>query len=235
MALGFGDSGQGKTMGLAAYGTPTYVDALSQFVEIGADGRFWFDPYAGISDWLTSTLASRANAMQVRADIAFAAQEIFVEAILAAAREAHRRAPSSVLCFGGGCALNTLANSRLLNDTPFEDVWVFPASGDNGLSVGAAFYGAHVVLGDARRAPSPGWRGRAVYTGRDYADEEIEAVLSTAPVSACRPADLVREVAHALADGETVAVCRGGSEIGRARSGIAASWPCPRAPGRATM
>src|SRR4051812_40578521 len=82
LALGFGSSGQGKTMGLAAYGTPTCLAPLSEFVEIGPDGRFWFDPYAGISDWLTATLTSSTNAMQVRADIAYAAQEIFVNAIV---------------------------------------------------------------------------------------------------------------------------------------------------------
>jgi carbamoyltransferase len=48
MALGFGDTGQGKTMGLAAFGGPTYLSAMREFVEIGADGSFRFDPYAGI-------------------------------------------------------------------------------------------------------------------------------------------------------------------------------------------
>jgi carbamoyltransferase len=228
MALGFGDSGQGKTMGLAAYGTSKYAGALSEFVEIGPDGRFWFDPYAGISDWLTTTLANRSNAMQVRADIAYAAQEIFVDAIVAAACEAHRQAPSPVLAFGGGCALNTLANSRILEETPFEELSVFPASGDNGLSVGAAFYGAHVVLGQ-RRPPQPsGWRGRAVYTGRDYTDDEVEAVLAEASVSSSHPPDLAGEVAQALAGGETVAVCRGRSEIGPRALGNRSLLALPR-------
>ena len=214
MALGFGDSGQGKTMGLAAYGTDVYRDALAGFVEIGDDGRFWFDPYAGISDWLTSTLATRRNQMQVRADIAFAAQEIFVEALVAAAREAHRRRPCPVLSFGGGCALNTLANSRILEETPFEQICVFPASGDNGLSVGAAFYGAHVLLGQPRGEPRADWRARAVYTGRDYSAEEVDAVLEDASVWPSRPDDLAADLAEALARGETAAVCRGRSEIG---------------------
>jgi carbamoyltransferase len=214
MALGFGDSGQGKTMGLAAYGTPVFLDALNEFVEPGADGRFRFDPYGGISDWLTETLATRPNQMQVRADIAYAAQEIFVDAIVSAACEAHRQAPSPALCFGGGCALNTLANSRILEATPFEHISVFPASGDNGLSVGAAFYGAHTLLGLPRRPASPGWRGRAVYTGRDHAAEEIDAALASASVAASRPPDVAEEVSRALGEDETVAVCRGRSEIG---------------------
>lgn len=228
MALGFGDSGQGKTMGLAAYGRPTYLRALSEFVEIGADGRFWFDPYAGISDWLIATLGNGSNPMQVRADIAYAAQEIFVDAIVGAACEAYRHAPAPVLAFGGGCALNTLANSRILEKTPFEQVAVFPASGDNGLAVGAAFYGAHVVLDQPRAPQRAGWRGRAVYTGRAYGDDEVDAVLAGAPVSSSRPTDLAREAAQALSDGETVAVSRGRSEIGPRALGNRSLLALPR-------
>lgn len=213
-ALGLGDAAQGKTMGLAAYGTPKYLDELRQFVEPQPNGGFHFDPYGGIHEWLTETFASRGNAMQVRADVAYAAQEIFVDAIVAAADEAYRQAPSPALCFGGGCALNTLVNTRILEATPFERIWIFPASGDNGLSVGAALFGAHTILNQPRSSPGPGWRARAVYTGRESTDDEIDAALAEAPVAVACSADLVGETARALADGETVAVCRGRAEIG---------------------
>jgi carbamoyltransferase len=213
-ALGFGSEGQGKTMGLAAYGTSTHLVALRAFADIGQDGRFWFDPYAGIWDWLVSTLRTSGNPFQVRADIAYAAQEIFGDAVVAAANEAHRRAPSAALSFGGGCALNTLANSRILAETPFEQLCIFPAAGDNGLAVGAALYGAHTVLGEPRPERPADWRARAAYTGRDLTASDINAALDGAPVFAERPPDLAKSVAQALAGGETVAVCRGGSEIG---------------------
>ncbi len=119
-----------------------------------------------------------------------------------------------MLCFGGGCALNTLANSRIVERAPFEDVFVFPAAGDNGLSVGAAYYGAHVLQGQPRASADLGWRGRVVYTGRTYSAQEIDAALSDAAVLASQPSDLARKTACALADGETVAVCREGAEIG---------------------
>jgi carbamoyltransferase len=214
LAIGFGHAELGKTMGLAAYGTPRYVDQLAQFVEIPADGRFTFDPYDGIWDWLAETLAGAENAARVRADLAYAVQEVFVEAIIAAALAAHRAAPSEVLSFGGGCALNTTANARILEATPFKSLAVFPAAGDNGLSVGAALYGAHMLGDQPRRPASPGWRGRTVYLGREYSEEEVEAALAGAPVLDSRPADLEQEVARTLADGACVAVCRGRSEIG---------------------
>lgn len=213
-ALGFGGAGQGKAMGLAAYGRPRFVNELSDFVEIGPEGRFGFDPYGGIWGWLTAQLDAADNPAMVRADLAFAAQEIFVEAIVAAANEAHRRHPSPALCFGGGCALNTLANSRILGETPFAHVWVYPAAGDGGLAVGAAFYGAHVVHGHARPDWCLGTAGRNVYTGRHYSSGEVLAAISNRPVLPSRPSDLVGEVAAALNRSETVAVCRAGSEIG---------------------
>jgi carbamoyltransferase len=227
-ALGFGRTGQGKAMGLAAYGTPALLRPLSEFVEIPPDGKFRFDAHGGISSWLREKLEGKPDAMQVRADIAYAAQEIFADAIVAAALEAHRQAPSETLCFSGGCALNTLANSRLLEATPFEQVSVFPAAGDNGLSVGAAFYGAHCLLGQPRQKPSPGWRGRRVYTGREPTAEEIEEVLLSAPVASSRPANLAVATARALVAGETTAVCRGRSEIGPRALGNRSLLALPR-------
>jgi carbamoyltransferase len=227
-ALGFGSTGKGKTMGLAAYGTPALLPSLREFVEIRSDGGFRFDAYDGISTWLSEKLDGQPHAMQVRADIAFAAQEIFADAIIAAASEAYRQAPSETLCFGGGCALNTLANSRILAATPFEDVSVFPAAGDNGLSVGAAFYGIHCLMGQPRQPLSPGWHGRRVYTGRDHPAEMIDAALRNAPVVSDRPIDLARETARALVEGGVVAVCRGRSEIGPRALGNRSLLALPR-------
>jgi carbamoyltransferase len=213
-ALGFGGSGQGKTMGLAAYGSTRFRDELAEFVTIHDDGRFDFDPYAGINDWLTQTLATEANSMQVRADIACSTQEIFVDAIVAVATEAQRQTGARHLAFGGGCALNTLANSRILAETSFEDIWVYPAAGDNGLGVGAALYGAHAIAGRPRAERRPGWRSRVVFTGRTYDEAEVEKAIESAPVHAVRPDDLVAAVATALVSGDTVALFQGGGEIG---------------------
>jgi carbamoyltransferase len=227
-ALGFGRTGQGKAMGLAAYGTPALLRQLSEFVEVRSDGTFRFDAYGGISNWLTETLEGQPRSMQVRADIAYAAQEVFVHAIVAAARAAYRQAPSEVLCFGGGCALNTLANTRILDSTPFDDLSIFPAAGDNGLSVGAALYGTHCELRRPRSELSRGWRGRRVYTGREYPSDVIEAALLNMPVCSSLPNDLAGVVAEALVDGEIVAVCRSRSEIGPRALGNRSLLALPR-------
>ncbi len=213
MALGFGAAGQGKMMGLAAFGTDRFVGPLSEFVEFG-EGRFKFDPYGGIWDWLTDQLQQSQNQTEVRSDIAFAAQEILVDAVVRTANTAYQRFPSPTLCFGGGCALNSLANSRILADTPFERLWIFPAAGDGGLAVGAAFYGSHRILGVDRPARHRFSFGRAVYTGRKYSSFEVDTAIGKRSVVSSRPDDLVVEVASALVDSATVAMWQGGSEIG---------------------
>lgn len=212
-ALGFGSTGQGKAMGLAAFGNDRFVKDMQSFVEFGS-GRFTFDPYAGFWDWLVETLAGASNPAQTRADLAFAAQEIFTDAVVRAADEAYRRHPQKALCFGGGCALNTLANSRILAETPFEELWVFPAAGDGGLAVGAALYGTHQRLELPRPSREAGAAGRSVYLGRSYGDDEIEAAIAERPVLAARPADLVGSIVDAIVDGETVGLFNGGAEMG---------------------
>lgn len=214
MAMGFGSAGQGKTMGLAAFGTPRLHKPMAEHVRIDEEGRFWFDPYGGLWDWLNDTIGPEGPRPQVQADLAHAVQEILVQAVVAAAWQAYRRDPSDVICFGGGCALNTLANSRILAETPFKQVCVFPAAGDNGLAVGAAFFGAHQVLGNPRAEVTPGWRGRMAYLGRQYDDTQITAAIEQAPVIVAQPDDLVGEVAAIVANDGTVAVCRGSAEIG---------------------
>lgn len=214
VAIGFGDEGQGKTMGLAAFGCDTFSARLREFVSLGDDGTFRFDPYAGVSDWLVTEIGDASNEFQVRADLAYAVQEVFGDAVVAAARVAYDRFPSSTLAFGGGCSLNTVANSRILEETAFETLHIFPAGSDDGLAVGAALYGYYSVLDNALVERRPGWRGRCVYLGREYGPQEIERAVAARSVSSAKSTHLACDVARVLADGAVVAVHRGGSEIG---------------------
>jgi carbamoyltransferase len=72
------------------------------------------------------------------------------EVMLALARAAHRETGLTRLCLAGGCALNSVANGRILRETPFEELYVHPAAGDGGAAVGAALYGYHALLGKPR-------------------------------------------------------------------------------------
>lgn len=214
VAIGFGDEGQGKTMGLAAYGQDRLTSPLRDFVTLGEDGTFLFDPYAGISDWLVTEIERADNQFQVRADLAYAVQQVFGDAIVAAAQAAYDRYPSPTLSFGGGCSLNTVANSRILNETAFETLHIFPAGSDDGLAVGCALYGYYSILGRHPRDGRPGWRGRSVYLGREYSPQEIETALASRSVSARKSDRLASDIARELAEGAVVALHRGKAEIG---------------------
>ncbi len=76
------------------------------------------------------------------------------------------------LCVAGGVALNSVANGRILRETPFEDLFIHPAPGDSGGAVGAALYVWHVLLGKPRQ-----FTLEHAYLGQEYNDGEIRAFL----------------------------------------------------------
>src|SRR5919201_1435422 len=70
--------------------------------------------------------------------------------MLALAQAAHRETGLTKLCLAGGCGLNSVANGRILRETPFDALYIQPAAGDGGAAVGAALYGYHALLGKPR-------------------------------------------------------------------------------------
>jgi carbamoyltransferase len=92
----------------------------------------------------------QARLNQHYADIAASIQRVTEEVMLALARAAQRETGLTKLCLAGGCALNSVANGRILRETPFERLYVHPAAGDGGAAVGAALYGYHALLGKPR-------------------------------------------------------------------------------------
>lgn len=213
-ALGFGTRGQGKTMGLAAYGDQSLYREMRHFAFMTAERRFKFDPYGGIYDWLSTRLSHTGNNFQVRANVAAAGQRIFEETLTDLALLCYGGGDTTNLCLGGGCALNTVANTRLLDTTPFKHIYIYPASGDNGLAVGAAYYGYHKILGLPRRQRPKQFQGAEAYCGRPYSATEIERALDSFPVFYRRPSDLLKEACTALASGSVIGLFRGRSEIG---------------------
>jgi carbamoyltransferase len=84
------------------------------------------------------------------ADIAASIQAVTEDVLLAMAHAAHRETGLTRLCLAGGVALNSVANARILRETPFEELYIQPAAGDGGGALGAALYGYHAVLGKPR-------------------------------------------------------------------------------------
>jgi carbamoyltransferase len=119
--------------------------------------------------------AGEAAAMarnQHYADIAASVQRVTEDTLIAMANYLHRRTGLSKLVMAGGVALNTKANYRILNETPFEEVFIQPAAGDDGGALGAALWVWHIVLGKPRK-----WIMSHAYWGKGYSDGDIVTFL----------------------------------------------------------
>jgi len=118
---------------------------------------------------------SRHN--QYYADVAASIQRVTEDVIIGMAKHAYQATGLTKLCLAGGVALNSVANGRILRETPFTDLFIQPAAGDSGGAVGAALYAYHNLLGRPRR-----FTMEHAYWGQAYGAGEIRAVLESAGV-----------------------------------------------------
>ncbi|MBI2495527.1 MAG: hypothetical protein HYW10_03035, partial [Candidatus Omnitrophica bacterium] len=133
------------------------------------------------------------------ADVAASIQQATEDTLLAIARRLYDETKLPRLCLAGGVAYNSVANGRLLRETPFEELYVQPAAGDSGGAVGAALYAYHVLLQRPRAFVMD-----HAYWGAGYSHAEIEGALQARGLAFERfdvDDELLEEVAGALADG----------------------------------
>ena len=184
------NSGEYKMMGLAPYGTPKYVNLiLDELVELREDGSLWlnmsyFDYAVGSS--MTSPRfhelfggpprSAESFIEQRHMDLAASIQLVCEEAMLRIVRHAHEVTEASALTLAGGVALNCVANGRVLRDGPFEDIWIQPAAGDAGGSLGAALLAWHHREDRPREVKKPDAQ-RGSLLGPSYQTDTIELYL----------------------------------------------------------
>ena len=113
-----------------------------------------------------------AEINQYYADISASIQTATEEIMLKMARYAYEKTGLKRLCMAGGVALNSVANGRILRETPFEEVYIQPAAGDSGGALGAALYAYHVLLGKPRKFVM-----EHAYWGKSYTDEETKRAI----------------------------------------------------------
>jgi carbamoyltransferase len=204
--LGFKrSSDEYKVMALASYGRPAFLAELRNAVRATGDGGFRVEPI----EW--GTLAKRRNKAEAwdaeHADLACSVQARLEEVLLELAGWLHDRTGDHAVVLSGGVALNCVANSRLLKEGPFDNVWVQPAAGDAGTALGAAAYVAR-AMGDLITPMS------TVALGRGWSSEELEAMLHTAKLRYERPSDIAEAAAEVIVENGIVAWFQGRSEWG---------------------
>ena len=146
------------------------------------------------------------------ADIAASIQHVTEELLLALARQLYEETKLTTLCLAGGVAYNSVANGRIIRETPFTEVYVQPAAGDSGGAVGAALYAYHVLLQHPRTFVM-----RHAYWGKAFGVAEIEAALARHDLQARRLDEgeaLLRHVAQRLIQGQVVGWYQGRCEWG---------------------
>src|SRR5262249_38732669 len=125
--------------------------------------------------------------------------------------ELHRRVPVEDLAMAGGCALNSVANGKLFDRTPFRRTYIQPAAGDEGLAIGAALHTYHAVLGNPRR-----YTLTNPYLGPEFSEARIESELKKAQIRyrKLERQTLLESVAGQIAEGKVVGWFQGRMEWG---------------------
>lgn len=155
---------------------------------------------------------TQARQNQYYADVAASIQAVTEEALLNLARAIHRETGLPNLCIAGGVGLNSVANGRILRETPFERLFVQPAAGDGGGALGAALWAYHALLGKPRA-----FRMEHACWGQAYSDAEVRTFLEEAgiPYSYIEDDDVLFDrVVEALIDGQVVGWFQGRFEWG---------------------
>jgi len=242
------NSGEYKVMGLAPYGEPKYVEAIkNNLLEIGEDGSLRMNhDYFSYSQGLRMTNKAfdkvfggpprkpETRISQREMDLARSIQVITEEVMLKMVRFAKRETQMKHLCLAGGVALNCVANGRVLREVPFDGIWIQPAAGDAGGSLGIALAIWHRYLNKPRTsAESIGkWKPqdqirsnglpayadamKGSYLGPRDSEEEIAKFLMSKSVPYQRHSreDLPGVVADLLAQGKVIGLHQGRMEFG---------------------
>lgn len=219
--IGFGDFGSGKVMGLAPYGGHSeerrfrrnFYEIIDGAVLIPSEKNFvrHIDHFQKM---YYPDIPKREKGRlpdDIYTEIAYEVQDALEEALIEIANHLYRLSPSENLCYAGGVGLNSVANKKILDNSPFENIFVQPAACDTGIALGCALYGAHIFHGEDRRKH----RFKNAYLGRPYAEQEVLAALNnTANITFRKDPHIVERAAELLAEGKILGWFEGGSEIG---------------------
>ena len=224
------NDGEYKLMGLAPFGEPRFADVLRRHViHVHEDGSVsldqrWFDYRTGsrmtrprLAALLDGPPRERGAPLTQRdADLARSVQAVLEDAVLAAGRHAHALTGARHACLAGGVAHNCVANQRLVEDGPFDDIWVQPASGDDGGAIGAALWTWHQIR-DEPRVAGAGDRMRGAALGPSFRHDDVRSWLEGCGIPHRELADqdaLADAVATRLDAGEVVGWFQGAMEFG---------------------
>ena len=223
------NSGEYKLMGLAPYGKPIYADKIKEnLIDIKKDGTFnldtsYFKYHRGFrmtgrkfhSLFGRLPRKSESELSQFHMDVAASVQSVTEEIVLKLARSLRKESGMKNLCLAGGVALNCVANGLLLRENIFENIWIQPASGDAGSSLGAAlisWYQYHKKERDINKNDSM----KGTFLGPEYSNELIVQYLNQikATFYTYDDAELFEKLSCEIEKGKVVGWFNGPMEFG---------------------
>ncbi|MCY3979660.1 MAG: carbamoyltransferase [Chloroflexi bacterium] len=235
--IGYGRYGdEGKVMGLAPYGEDTYRDHFDDMVHFTDDGfrlnSRWFQPFGAdmsisinergemeigrhYSDHMVATFGAPRQPgdeiAQRDMDLARGLQLTFERVWMHLLQRLHQLTGGDRVVMAGGCALNSVANGLVSAQTPFNETWIHPAAGDDGLSLGAALYAAQ-----SSPAAPPRFVMGSAGLGPEFSQAQIRCALNKRGVRAAElpEPELLSRTAAALEDGKVVGWFQGRMEWG---------------------
>ena len=219
-----------KVMGLAPYGAPIYRDTILQhLIDVKDDGSFWMDQsYFDYATGFSSINAEFRNLFgqprrapdhpitQFHMDVARSVQAVIEEIVLQMTASLQEEYGLRNLCLAGGVAQNSVVNGLLASSGHFDHVWIQPAAGDSGGSLGAALAYWHLAMGAPRSQPDTSDFMQGACLGPGYSQEELEASLSALGTNfeVLPDRDLFRTIAKDIADGKVIGWFDGRMEFG---------------------
>ena len=224
------NSGEYKLMGLAPYGTPIYEDKIkNNLIDIKEDGTFHLDQtYFNYATGLTMTNkkfnnlfgqnsrdSKKEKLTQFHMDIAASIQKVTEDIMIKLAKSLKQEFNIRNLCLAGGVALNCVANGKILKEKIFDNIWVQPAAGDAGGSLGAALALWHIEQNNSRKVNlNDDMQGS--YLGPEYNQKQVEEQLDKvgAKYITLNDEELIDKTASDLSLGEAIGWFQGRMEFG---------------------
>tara|TARA_Y100000389_G_scaffold18807_1_gene16291 strand:+ start:1270 stop:3105 length:1836 start_codon:yes stop_codon:yes gene_type:complete len=223
------NSGEYKLMGLAPYGKPIYEEKIKKIIDIKEDGTFRLDQsYFNYATGLTMTNKKFNNLFgkeprnskidritQFHMDIAASIQKVTEEIMIKLVTSIQKEYKIKNLCLAGGVALNCVANGKILKKKIFDNIWIQPAAGDAGGSLGAALALWYLEFGNKRNVNNED-NMKGSYLGNEFSQKEIETELSNlgANFDNLSYEDLISKTAENLSKEKAIGWFQGRMEFG---------------------
>ncbi|GFN30063.1 hypothetical protein PCURB6_03230 [Paenibacillus curdlanolyticus] len=215
-AIGFGFAQEGKTMGLAPYGTNKYTRDFEKFYTINDCGEFKqskedIEKLIHFCDQQIQRGQNEDSLFQIKADLAYAVQYHTEQIVIKMCLYLNKITNSKNLCIAGGVGLNSVMNYKILNQTPFEHIFIQPAAGDAGTAIGSALLCYYESPTSKREIDT-----FTPYLGRHYHEDEIKEIINLYldRVELIESDKVLELTAELIAEGNIVGWFQGRSEIG---------------------